>query len=56
MNKLRAALRDKFGPRRYRIRQRGEVEVYGTMPNTNIVGWYFYGYIEDMHHWFDLEA
>ena len=55
MEKLRAALRDKFGPRRYRIRQRGEVEVYGTMPNTGTVGWYFYGYVEDMPHWLDLE-
>jgi hypothetical protein len=55
MKKLRAALRDKFGPRRYRISQRGEVVVYGAMPNTNAVGWYFYGYIEDMPHKFDLE-
>jgi len=55
MAKLRAALRDKFGLGRYRIRQSGEVEVHGTIPNTGIVGWYFYGYLEDMHHWFDLE-
>ena len=55
MAKLRAALRDKFGLGRYRIRQRGEVEVYGTIPNTGIVGWYFYGYIEDMPHRLDLE-
>jgi hypothetical protein len=56
MKKLRAALRDKFGPRCYRINCRAEVEVYGPMPNTGIIGWYFYGYLEDMHHWFDLEA
>ncbi len=56
MNKLRAALREKFGPRRYRITCRAEVEVYGTpIPNTNVSGWYFFGYLEDMHHWFDLE-
>ncbi len=55
MQKLRFALRTKFGSRKYRITKRGDVNVYGVIPNTNTVGWYFYGYLEDMHYWFDLE-
>lgn len=26
---------------KYRITRDGEVHFYGTMPNTNITGWYF---------------
>lgn len=55
MRKLRDSLREKFGPRRYRITWNAEVHVYGQLPNSNYSGWYFYGYLEDMHHWFDLE-
>jgi hypothetical protein len=55
MAKLRAALRDKFGPRNYRINCRGEVHVFGVMKNTNRFGWFFFGYLEDMYQWFDLE-
>jgi hypothetical protein len=38
---LRAALRENFD--RYRITATDQVEVYGVMPNTNQIGWYFYG-------------
>ena len=26
---------------KYRIRRSGEVNFYGTMPNSNKIGWYF---------------
>ena len=41
--KLRAALREKYGPRCYRITRGGDVHVYGKMPNSDIVGWWFMG-------------
>ena len=40
---LRAALINEFGARQYRITSRGEIHAYGTMPNTNTIGWYLYG-------------
>lgn len=42
---IRAALISTFGARQYRITRDGEIHVYGTMPNTNTVGWYLYGTI-----------
>lgn len=44
---IRAALRNEFGPRKYRITSSGEIHVYGTMPNTNREGWYLYGWVGD---------
>ena len=44
---LRSALVAKFGARQYRITSGGEIHVYGTMPNTNTVGWYLYGATSD---------
>ncbi len=41
---IRAALIKQFGARQYRITAAGEIHVRGTMPNTNQVGWYLYGY------------
>ena len=38
---LRAALRVEFD--RYRITATDSVEIYGVMPNTNQVGWWYYG-------------
>jgi hypothetical protein len=38
---LRAALRAEFD--RYRITATDSVEIYGVMPNTNQVGWWYYG-------------
>ena len=56
MKKLRAALRAKFGARQYRITRRGEVHAYGVLPNAAVIGWYFFGYIEDMPDRLDLES
>lgn len=33
---------------RVRITKNGEVHCYGIMPNTNITGWYFKGFIENL--------
>jgi hypothetical protein len=46
MIKLRAALREKYGPRCYRITRTGDVHVYGQMPNTDVVGWWLMGDVE----------
>jgi hypothetical protein len=40
---LRELLRRDYGARRYRITSDGDIDVYGTMPNTNTVGWYCLG-------------
>lgn len=56
MKKLRAALRAKFGARQYRITRRGEVHAYGLCPNSIVIGWYFFGYIEDMPDRLDPES
>lgn len=40
---IRAALRNAFGDRKYRITRDGEIHVFGTMPNTNQQGWYLFG-------------
>lgn len=44
---IRNALREKFGARMYRITATGEIHAYGTMPNTNIEGWYVFGAVAD---------
>jgi hypothetical protein len=31
----------------YRITLAGEIHFYGTMPNTNQIGWWFYGYVSE---------
>jgi len=49
---IRAALRNAFGARRYRITKTGEVHVFGRMPGTDRDGWFFFGYVGDR----DLEA
>ena len=51
MIKLRAALRKKYGPRCYRITRTGEVQVYGKMPNSDIVGWWLMGDIPTAELW-----
>jgi hypothetical protein len=55
MTEIRKALRAKFGARRYRITRSGELHVYGVMPNSNSVGWWFYCYVEDLPMWFGPE-
>lgn len=44
---IRNALRSAFGDRQYRITKSGEIHVYGDMPNTNMTGWYLFGYLDD---------
>lgn len=43
ITQARNALREMFGARKYRITATGEIYAYGTMPNTNTVGWYLFG-------------
>lgn len=43
---IRAILRNAFGPRGYRITREGEIHIYGQMPNTDQVGWYFFGHLD----------
>ncbi len=47
---LRALLRRDYGSRKYRITSGStpEVHVYGRMPNTNKVGWWFRGWLCDV--------
>mgnify|MGYP000175518448 FL=1 len=47
VTQIRAALRNAFGPRNYRIQADGNISVYGQMPNTNTKGWYLFGYVGD---------
>lgn len=44
---IRAALREQFGARKYRITADGEIHIYGTMPNANTVGWWLCGRSDD---------
>lgn len=44
---IRAALRNAFGARKYRITASGDIHVFGVMPNTNQEGWYLFGYVAD---------
>ena len=46
LKSLRRYLGEIYGILQYRITANGEVHVYGTMPNTNEVGWYLLGYTE----------
>ena len=41
--KLRAALRAKYGARKYQITRDDEVHIYGLMPNSQTVGWWYMG-------------
>lgn len=41
---FREYLRRRFGPRKYRITQKGEVHIHGSMPNTNETGWFLFGH------------
>lgn len=36
------------GCSRYKINAAGEAHYYGTMPNTNTIGWYFAGYADEL--------
>ena len=41
---VRAAVKAIFGPKNARVTKNGEVHVKGSMPNTNITGWYLLGF------------
>lgn len=43
LKNLRSELREKFGERKFRVCANGNVEVFGTMPNTSSEGWYLLG-------------
>ena len=49
--KLRELLRRDYGNRNYRITRDNEVHVYGKMPNSTVVGWWFLGHIA----WVELD-
>ena len=36
------------GVQRVRITRDGEIRAYGRMPNTNKIGWYLVGWVEDI--------
>jgi hypothetical protein len=42
---IRSAANKSFGQGNVRITLAGELHLYGTMPNTNVEGWYFGGYV-----------
>lgn len=48
INAIKKALRSKFGYRKYRISNNGEIHVYEKMPHTNEERWYLYGYVGDV--------
>ena len=49
ITETRKILRAAFGARKYRITESGEILVYGNMPNTNMIGWYLYGSVDDAY-------
>jgi hypothetical protein len=44
---VRKVLSARYGARKYRITEDGAIFVYSTMPNTNQVGWWLFGNIDD---------
>jgi hypothetical protein len=44
---VRQKLRERFGSGRYRITRDGEIHAYGQMPNSNLTGWWLFGYLSD---------
>jgi hypothetical protein len=50
-NKLRFALREKYGARCYRITRNAEVHIYGQMPNNSNFGWWLMGDILTAELW-----
>lgn len=35
---------------RAKVTKEGEVHVYGLMPNTDVMGWYFAGYAHEVYN------
>ncbi len=52
--KLRAALRSKYGARKYQITRDDEVYIYGVKPNSQTVGWWYMGDIIVAELWLGL--
>ena len=42
---IRTILRNAFGAYKYQINKKGEISVFGQMPNTNTTGWYLFGFL-----------
>ena len=42
---MRNILKNTFGSRKYMINNKGEIHVYGSIPNTSQIGWYLYGFV-----------
>ena len=47
LRSIRFALQAKYGPRQYRITRDGSIHVYGRLPNSGIVGWWYLGQVGD---------
>ena len=47
IEKIRKILRAEYGDRHYRITKDGEIHICGTMPNSNQIGWYLFGYVNN---------
>jgi hypothetical protein len=52
--KLRELLRRDYGAGKYRLTKTGEVHAYGTMRNTNQIGWYLLGYRRDVENEYQM--
>ena len=44
----RAHIAKRDNVERVRVTHEGSVHAYGAMPNTNQVGWYFAGFVDDL--------
>lgn len=55
IKKLRAALREEYGARCYRITREGDVHVYSPAPNSSVVCWWMMGDIAHALTWAGLD-
>ena len=46
-NEIRKMLRELYSSRQYRITRTGQIDAYGQMPNSNVVGWWLFGWVGD---------
>ena len=42
---IRSAVKQIFGATNARVTRNGEIHVRGRMPNTNVYGWYLFGFV-----------
>jgi hypothetical protein len=52
---LRAALIDKYGARNYKIDKGDDVYIYGPMPQSQIVGWWYMGSFDHACDWMGID-